>query len=149
MTDILIIICCTLIGYALGKYVERKICDKGKFYQDLTSYIMLLKDNVSGRQLELSSFNTEYSKNSGKIFSEYLLNSNLKVNLNKSQKENLTAFFNNLDCVSSKALVEHIEYYGKILNDDSQAVLQNEVAKRAIYSKLGMLLGAMVGILFI
>ena len=149
MIDILIIIGCTLIGYLLGKYIERKIFDKGKFYQDLTSYVMLLKDNVNGRQLELSSFNLEYSQGSGKIFSDFLLNNNLKSHLSKTQKDNLTAFFSKLDCVSSQALIEHIDYYGKILNDDAQNVLQNEVAKSSIYAKLGMLLGAMVGILFV
>ena len=57
MIDIIIIICCILGGFALGKFLERRTIEKGKFYQDLTTYVMLLKYNVTCRQLELSGFN--------------------------------------------------------------------------------------------
>lgn len=149
MLDIILIICCTLAGFALGKFLERRIGEKGKFYQDLTMYVALLKDNVLGRQLELEKFNAEFIQNCGSTFKSYIQNGSVKNRFSKAQKANLDKFFGNLDCVSSQALVEHIDYYGKILSEDAQAVLKNEVAKSSIYSKLGMLLGAMLGILFV
>ena len=149
MTDIILLICCILAGYALGKFFERKASEKGRFYRDLTSYITLLKDNVNGRQLELKNFNDEFTQNCGGAFANYLLNNRIKVRMTKSQKNNLTQFYDNLDCVSSKALVEHLDYYGRILSDDAQDVMKNEVAKASVYAKLGMLLGAMLGILLI
>lgn len=149
MFNIIIIICCILAGFALGKFVERKVAEKGKFYQDLTSYVALLKDNVSGRQLELTNFNKQFSQNCCKAFCDYITLGELKIRLSKVQKVNLTKFFDNTDCISSQALVEHIEYHGKILKDDAQKVMLDEVAKSTIYAKLGMLLGAMLGILFV
>lgn len=149
MINIILLICCILAGFALGKFLERKASEKGRFYQDLTSYITRLKDNVNGRQLELKNFNDEFTKSCGGTFANFLLNNRAKVRLTKSQRNNLTQFHDNLDCISSKALVEHLDYYGKILSDDAQDVMKNEVAKSSVYAKLGMLLGAILGILLI
>lgn len=62
MTDIIILIACILCGFISGKYIERQIKIKGKFYEDLRRYISVLKENLSGRQLELDSLNKAYSK---------------------------------------------------------------------------------------
>ena len=83
------------------------------------------------------------------MFACYILHGELKVRLSKTQKENLTGFFDNLDCVSSQSFIEHINYYSKIFECDAKNVLQGEVMKASIYGKLGMLLGAMLGILFV
>lgn len=149
MIDIIIIICCVFSGFALGKFIENKICEKGKFYKDITRYVASLKDNVSGRQLELYKFNDEFAKSCCRPFAEYLYTGKLKLALKKTQKENITAFFDNLDCASSQALIQHLDYQGKILIDDGKEVLDKEVMKASIYSKLGMLLGAMLGILLV
>lgn len=149
MINIIIIICCVFAGFAVGKFVEKRILEKGQFYQDLTTYMSLLSDNVNGRQLELAKFDGEFAQNCGRAFAAYLLNKEFKVHLSKAQKANIARFFANLDCVSSQSLVEHINYCSKTLTADCQNVLQNEVAKASVYAKLGMLLGAMVGILFV
>lgn len=149
MLDIIIIICCVLGGFALGKFLENKVGEKGKFYKDLTRYVAALKENVSGRQLEIAKFNDEFAKSCSKPFANYLQTSKLNLTLKKSQKENITFFFDNLDCASSQALIQHLDYQGKILIDDGKEVLDKEVVKASIYSKLGMLLGAMLGILLV
>jgi len=149
MIDIIIIICCVLGGFALGKYVENRIGEKGKFYQDLTRYTVALKDNVSGRQLELSKFNDEFCASCSKVFAEFLSTGKIKLRLSKSEKKNIDAFFDNLNCASSQALVQHIDYQGKILTENADDVINKQVAKASIYSKLGMLLGAMLGILLV
>lgn len=149
MLDIIIIICCVLGGFALGKCFEKGINEKGRFYQDATRYAASLKENVVGRQLEIARFNNDFGKTCGKAFAEYLADGKVKVRLTKLQKDNLSAFFDNLDCASSQELVQHLDYHGKLLTDETKNVLDKEVAKAAIYSKLGMLLGAMLGILLV
>lgn len=149
MLDIIIIICCTLGGFAIGKYVENRINAKGKFFQDATRYAEALKENVNGRQLELTKFNAEFCKNSGKAFSEYISGGKLRVRLSKSQKESVAALFGSLDCASSRELIQHLDYYGRLIADESKNIQDKEVAKSSIYSKLGMLLGAMLGILLV
>lgn len=149
MLDIIIIICCVLGGFALGKYFENRICEKGKFFQDITRYASTLKENVLGRQLELSRFNENFTKTCSRAFAEYLNEGKIRVQLSKTQKSNLSLFFDNLDCTSSQALVQHLDYHGKLLADETKSVLDREVTKAAIYGKLGMLLGAMIGILLV
>lgn len=149
MIDIIIIVCCVLGGFALGKCFERGITDKGKFYQDATRYAASLKENVIGRQLEIAKFNEDFCETCSKSFAEYIADGKLRVRLTKLQKDNLSAFFNNLDCSSSQALIQHLDYHGKLLADETKNILDKEVAKASIYSKLGMLLGAMLGILLV
>lgn len=149
MLDIIIIICCIMAGFAIGKFLERKVNEKGKFYQDLIVYIALLKDNISSKQLELGKFNQEYTLKCSKTFADFITNKELKIRLSKMQRDNINALFDNLDCVSTRALEEHLEFNGSILGNDCNNVMQNEVAKSAMFSKLGMLLGAMLGILLV
>lgn len=149
MLDIIIIICCISGGFALGKFVERRLGDKGRFYKDLTRYVLSLKENVGGRQLELAKFNEEFAQSCSKPFADYLLLGRLNVSLTKAQREDLRLFFDNLDCVSSQALLRHLECQGKILTAECDEVLSKETSKASVYGKLGMLLGAMLGILLV
>ena len=145
MIDIVILIACALCGYALGKYLEKRVKRKGNFYGDLTRYIALLKVNIERRQLELGKFNEEFGTNCSAVFRDYLQSSKFKVSLTTAQKENVAAFFNNLGCVSSQELIKHIEYYDHIFATDNRQI-EVEVSKASIYVKLGILLGVMVGI---
>ena len=149
MLDIIIIICCVLGGFAIGKYIENRINEKGKFFQDATRYTAALKENVNGRQLELAKFNAEFCKSSSKAFGEYLVSGKIRMRLSKAQKDALTALFANLNCASSQELIQHLDYYGRLICDEAKNIQDKEVAKSSIYSKLGMLLGAMLGILLV
>ena len=146
MTDIIIIICCTLCGFACGKYVEKRIKRKGQFYNDLTRYVMLLKINVEGRRLELPQFNEEFAARCSQVFADYLREGKISCSLNSGQKNNVSNFFDNLSCASSEELDKHIEYHSALLNADAKQVAESEVAKASVYVKLGLLFGLMVGI---
>lgn len=149
MINIICVVCCILTGFAVGKFIEKTVGDKDKFYNDLMLYISELKENVSGRQLELAKFNQEFAKKSSRYFSDFIESGRICVKLSKVQKRNILTFFENLDCSSSQVLIEHINHCSAVLADDAKYVAQNEIAKASIYSKLGMLLGAMLGILLI
>ncbi len=149
MIDIVVLIACTLCGYLCGKYIEKRILDKNNFYQDLRKYISLLKENVAGKQLELDKFNRNFSENCSKVFAEYLNDNKLKCKVGAAQRKNLEEFFGNLVCVSSEQLSNHIEFFEKVLSEDIKFVKEQEVAKSSVYSKVGALIGAIVGILLI
>ena len=146
MIDIIILLACTLCGFACGKYVEKRIKRKGEFYADLTRYVLLLKTNVDGRKLEISEFNKEYLSQSGQIFGNFLVNRRIACSLNSTQKNNVTKFFDNLSCASSDELRKHIDYYSDIFNSEAKQVVDSEVANASVYAKLGILLGMIVGI---
>lgn len=147
MIDIIVFIGCVLCGYFIGKYLEKGVSRKGAFYQDVRRYAVGLRENVTGRQLELDKFNSEFTQNCSADFAEYIESGKVKCRLSHNQKKNLADFFGNLDCVSSQQLSEHIDYYGKILEDDCKQVTEKEASKAGVYGKIGMLLGAMLGIM--
>lgn len=137
-----------MCGYALGKYLEKRSVEKGQFYQDLRKYVSQLKENIGGRNLEIDSYNSSFASNSSRIFADYLMAGKIKCRLSDTQKNNLNEFFGSLDCVSSEQLSAHIEYYEKVLLEDLRYVQEKEVARAAVYGKVGALIGAIIGILF-
>lgn len=146
MTDIIILIACTLCGYACGKYLERRVKNKGVFLADLNRYVSLLKVNIEGRQLELSKFNSEFCRNCSQVFQEYLASSKIKCSLPTAQKESVASFFSNLSCSSSQALTRHLEYYSTVFADMEKQFNDKEMPTLSMYVKLGILLGVMLGI---
>ena len=145
MLDIIILIACALCGFACGKYLEKRTRRKGEFYSDLQRYITLLKVNVEGRQVELDIFNEEFCKSCSDSFCLYVQEGKIKCSFSKSQKNNVVDFFDNIGCVTSQELIRHIDYYKAVFDADSKKI-SDEVAKASIYTKLGILLGVMVGI---
>lgn len=148
MIDIIIVVCCILGGFAIGKFFENRASSKSKFYMDLVRYMSALNENIVGRQLEIAQFDQQFALNCSKEFGEYLINGQLKLNIAKPQRDNIETFFENLSCSGSKSLSNHIAFYSKIFVNDANEI-QSELSKAAIYGKLGMLLGAMIGILLI
>ena len=149
MIDIIILIACTLCGFACGKYLEKRIKRKGEFFSDLTRYVMLLKINVEGRKVELPRFNEEFCTQCSEVFAEFLHEGKIRCSLNALQKNNVSKFFENLSCASSEELAKHIDYYSALLAADAKQVAEGEVAKASVYVKLGILFGMMVGIVLI
>ncbi|MCH5156947.1 MAG: hypothetical protein J1G02_03605 [Clostridiales bacterium] len=145
MLDIIILLACATCGFVCGRYLEKRIKRKGDFYSDLQRYVSLLKVNVEGKQVELAVFNEEFVKNSSDSFCKYINEGKLKCALSSLQRDNIDAFFNNIGCVNSQELIRHIDYYATVFASDAKKVSE-EVNKAAIYTKLGVLLGVMVGI---
>ena len=145
MFGIIILLACTLCGFACGKYLEKRTRRKGMFYSDLQRYITLLRSNIEGKQVELCVFNEEFCKNSSETFRQYIDEGKVKCSLTSLQKSNVEGFFNNLGCVNSQELLRHIDYYKVVFESDAKKISE-EVSKASIYAKLGILLGVMVGI---
>ena len=145
MLDIIILITCSLCGYLCGKYLQGRIKRKGDFYTDLQRYVSLLKVNIEGKQLELNDFNEQFSSNCSNTFKQFIVDGKMKCAISSTAKANVKSFFDNIGCVSSQELIRHIDYYKAVFDIDAKKVSE-EVAKSSIYTKLGVLLGVMVGI---
>ena len=145
MLNIIILIACVLCGFACGKYLEKRAKRKGEFYTDLQRYISMLKVNVEGKQVELDTFNEDFCQNCSEVFRQFICERKYKCAFSSLQKSNITGFFDNIGCVSSQELLKHIDYYRVVFESDAKSI-NDEVAKASIYSKLGILLGVMVGI---
>lgn len=149
MIDIIIVICCSLLGFVIGKYIERRIRTRGEFYCDLQKYLSMLKTNIEGRQLELEHFNDDFCCRCSEVFREYLKNDKIKCRLTSIQRSDVANFFQNLGCVNTMELNKHIDYYSVLFASEGKLINEGEVTKATLYPKLGILLGVMIGILLI
>ena len=95
----------------------------------------------------LADFNAEFSANCSETFKECLL-AKKYPKLKGQQTKRLTEFFASLDCVGSEQLLQNLDFYAKQFEGDLKDSAE-AVKKSSIYVKLGILLGAMVGILFL
>ena len=148
MTDIIVILACSACGFAIGKYFERRIRGKARFFDDLNRYAALFRVNVQGRQLEADLFNSQFAENCGKEFGAYLNGGKPVCALNAAEKHLLEDFFNCLKAVSSAEMLKQMDIYSQRFGELS-AKYTAEAGKAAIFPKLGALLGAMSGIVLI
>lgn len=148
MTDIIVIIICSLCGFALGKYFEKRVKGRASFFDDLCKYISRFKVNLSGRQLERRQFDEEFAAECGTVFAEYLLNGKFRCSLTKEEKRLAEQFFGGLDAVNTEELKKHLDYYGYLTERQAESVSQ-KASKASVYPKLGILSGVMIGIVLI
>ena len=147
MTDIILLLCTTLAGFLLGLYLQKRVARQTEMWNDLARYITSLKLNVTGRQKELADFNAEFLSGCGATFSDCLVKQKYPK-VSAQQKKRLDDFFASLDCAGSEQLLQNLDYYAKQFESDVKDS-GDALKKSSIYLKLGLLLGAMLGILFL
>jgi len=136
-----------LCGFLVGRFLQKQALAKNSMYLDLLKYVAALKLNVSGRQVELAVFNAEFSANCSEPF-RALLQNNKYPRMSSDKRKTVQDFFANLNCASGNQLLQHLEFYETQLRPDAEQCAQ-AAAKSSVYAKIGILLGAMVGILFL
>lgn len=147
MTDIIIVLCCILAGFLVGLFLKKTATKRRDIFFDAVKYSSALRLNVVGRQQEMQLFNAAFTQNCSEAFAVYLTESKLPPFFPKRQTALLAEFFGNLDCVSGEQLLSHLSFYQPQL-DDSLKEFEAAAKKSTVYVKLGLLVGAMVGILF-
>lgn len=148
MTGILVLICCILCGFCVGLFLQRRQTEQVAFLTDLTNYLSLLRVNVDGKRLPLPQFDSQFCQRAGESFKQYLCG-NKSVPLSATDGKIVASFFDGLKCNTGAELVRHIEYYQQVFAQVSARYLQNAEKQRGMYIKLGVLLGAMIGVLFV
>lgn len=147
MTNIILFICCVLGGFLCGMYLKKRVMQKNALFSDLVKYTVALQLNVAGKQLEISDFNNKFCETSSSVFQEALQEKKYP-SLTAAHKNLLQDFFSNLDCASGSALMEHLAFYQKQFESCLKET-DDAAKKSSLYIKLGLLLGVMVGILFL
>lgn len=148
MLDIIIVIGCSMCGFAVGIYLERRARTQSTFYSDLTKYVELFGLNIEAKQMPLNVFNENFAATSSSVFADYLTQNKLQMRLSSSQKKDIDSFFADLGSLGSQELTKHILYYKGVFASRSKEAA-DKWSKASIYPKLGVLLGVMVGILLI
>lgn len=148
MIDIVIIITTSICGFFVGKFLSKRSAQKKIFYADMLRYIDQFAFNVKNTQKELGAFDEEFSRDCSEAFCTYIKEGKCASGISKSSKTVLADFRKDLNCISSEELLKRLEYYKGIFSAEFNAVC-DEYKKSSIYSKLGILLGVMAGILIV
>lgn len=147
MSGILLLICCILCGFCVGLFLQRREKDCMTFVEDLLRYIDLLRVNIDTERKSLAVFDGEFISRCGKQFSDY--RSGTGGAPSKRTGKLADEFFDGVvACNNSQQLAKHLDYY-KAVVAAQLAEMSYGGKRKGLYVKLGLLLGAMVGLLFL
>ena len=148
MTDILLLICSIFVGLLLGLFLQRREKEANEFVKDLSSYVQILRLNLDTKRRPIKEINKEFMDSCGKGFKLFLQAPySTKIPVDKQLRTDVIMFVDGLRCDSSAELVKHLDYYGTLFSLRSDKVDNEAKKKSGLFVKLGLLLGAMVGIL--
>lgn len=148
MIDIIVFLICTLCGYVIGKYIERQVRAKAAFFADASRYVSLFGINIDGRQLDVTAFNKEFVENCSESFANFLQIRNAPWRLSNAEKQQLRWIYEGLGAMSSDELKKQLDFRSVFIAEQNKKYSE-QASKASVYPKLGVLLGAMAGILFI
>ena len=116
--------------------------------KDLSNYVALLRLNLDTKRRPIKEINKEFGEKCGKAFRTYLTDPTAYIPTDKQLRADVVAFTQGLSCGSSSELAKHLDYYGKMFAELADKAEKDGKSKSGLFVKLGLLLGAMVGILF-
>lgn len=127
--------------------MQSAINAKNLFYLDTLKYIENLQINIKTKQIGISLFNQEYSKICTSEFKAFLLDNKIEVRLSRAERKNILSLTNTMLDTSSDSLYSNLSFVSKQINDDYQLFYNSMFLKSKVYDKIGLLVGAIVGIL--
>lgn len=148
MTSIVIFSCCTLGGFCVGLFVDKRLKEQCVFVADLHRYALQLNANVLSLRQRLDQFDRTFASQCSASFSSFLL-TQTHLPLNKSDGAVVREFFDGLACNSCQQLSEHLRFYLQLFADMSARYAEQSKKQKGLYAKLGILVGAMTGLLFV
>lgn len=129
----------------MGLFLQRREKDCVTFVEDLLRYIDLLRVNIDTERKSLAVFDSEFISRCGKQFSDYRSGTGGAP----SKRTLADDFFDGVvACNNSQQLAKHLDYY-KAVVAAQLAEMSCGGKRKGLYVKLGLLLGAMVGLLFL
>lgn len=132
----------------MGLFLQRREKDCVTFVEDLLRYIDLLRVNIDTERKSLAAFDSEFISRCGKQFSDYRSGTGGGAP-NKRTGKLADEFFDGVvACNNSQQLAKHLDYY-KAVVAAQLAEMSCGGKRKGLYVKLGLLLGAMVGLLFL
>lgn len=147
MSGILLLICCILCGFCVGLFLQRRERDCVAFVEDLLRYIDLLRVNIDTERKSLAAFDSEFVTRCGKPFAGYRTGTGGAPS--KRTGKLADDFFDGaVACNNSQQLAKHLDYYKAVVTAQL-AEMSGGGKRKGLYVKLGLLLGAMVGLLFL
>lgn len=129
----------------LGKYCKRRLTERCAALCDAARYAQALKANVEGRQQQMTQFTEQFCMTASQPFCNIVQG---KYGcLKGTEKAVVAELFAKTQYSSAEELSYTLSEYGERLRAlAGEARIQ---AEKTVYPKVGLLLGAMAGILFL
>lgn len=128
--------------------IDKSSLGKEKSLWHLSVFCKEYYNNVENAKLTLDRFLSQSE-------SEYvetvktLLSGDTSIALYRQDKSTVDSFAKGLVANNSQVLLAHLSSYDKIFSDRFATVNKSNVASRSVSKKVGLLLGAVVGLLLI
>ncbi len=150
MTDIILLILATALGFMAGKYFEGRLRKRERLFFDLYRYVTLLKVNIGYRQLTLDEFIKQFSDSAvSGCFSAVMEGDFSHSGLKREEIGDVSAFLKGLGTENRESLEKHLEYYETVFHDALTAAQNDFKTKGKVCGKVGLLLGITLGLMLI
>lgn len=150
MTDIVVMICCAMLGYVVARLINNRLIAREWVYEYLSLFVVDLSDNVKHEKQTLHSFvassNKPYKDTVLQLLNSGSIN---KCSLSSSEQAELSQFVRGLDATNSSALLLHLDRFADIFDKQYIALHNSNKSQCSVNTKVGILLGAVLALLLI
>ncbi len=149
MTDIIVFLMCALAGFLVGNYLKKQSIHKNFFYLDSIKYIKLLLTNIDTKQVVLNDFNADYCISCCKDFNEFISLGKMPSYLLKTEKKLFNDLQYSLTNTIRDKMIINLNFLLEQINGQYEEFVSSKFTQAKVYEKIGLLCGAMIGILLI
>lgn len=149
MTDILVLFFSIGSGFCVGKYLRDRLWDKNQFYLEVIKYTKLLIANIQSKQIELDIFNKSFCSSCNSTFCNFILSGVVPSYFNKSDSAFFTRYYGSLKDSASNKLLPTLQFDLQQLDALYHTFSIDKLKYSKIFVQLGLLCGAIIGILLL
>lgn len=150
MTDIVVIFCCSLLGYIIARLINNRLRNREMVYEQLALFAHDLANNVQHEKQTLYSFVSSSNKSYRDTILQLLDNNKVDCcSMPSSALEEIRQFIAGLDATNSSALLLHLARYSEIFDNQYSALHSANKTQCSVNGKVGILLGAVLALLLI
>ncbi len=150
MTDIVIIFCCSLLGYVVARIINNRLRNREMVYEQLSMFAHDLSINVQHEKQTLYSFVSGSNKSYKDTILQLLDNNKVAgCSMTSGALDEIHQFTAGLDATNSSALLVHLARYSEMFDKQYLTLHNANKIQCAVNSKVGILLGAVLALLLI
>lgn len=149
---LIVFVLCAFVGCMAGLLCARRICEKENYYKELSNFCSHFKSCVAFRNDEIANVINGFPCRSTLLKSQLYAKANATNEydqgfLNTEEYSVVSDFLYNLGRFDEQTQIEDVMRNKEIFEDNYKSLKEKNAVKRPMYIKLGLLFGALVGVL--
>lgn len=150
MTDIVVIFCCSMLGYIVARVINKQLRSKENIYYQLMQFATDMGNNVQHAKqpirVFLSSSNKQYCNTIVHLLED---SRSIDCRMTDMEKQELQDFVVGLDATNSSSILHHLNRYSLIFGTQYDKLHESNKQQYSVNIKVGVLLGAVLALLLI